>query len=142
MSLFSLFSRFTVIFVASYVVVTILMIFIIAFLKLPQVIESYIPYVLVWVVSFYVLNQYHDKNRRLLSKKQRWKMIIAMTLNAIIIGMLFSAPVNSENLQSDLMSLLMGALIALPAYTVLIWSAEYRATKRLLSDHPELKSAK
>lgn len=141
MSLFSLLGRFTAIFVASYLIVTISMIFIIAFLKLPQVIENFIPYILVWVVSFYVLNQYHAKNKRLLSKKQRWKIIIALTITAILIGMAFSAPVHSENFLYDLMSLLMGVLIALPAYTVLIWSAEYRATNRLLLDHPELKSA-
>ena len=140
MSFFSLLGRFTPIFVASYLVVTVLMIFIIAFLKLPQVIESYIPYLLVWVMSFYVLNQYYAKTKRLLSKKQRWKIIMALTITAILIGMAFSAPFNSENLPRDLMNLFMGVLIALPAYIVLSWSAEYRATKRLKQDYPELKT--
>ena len=141
MTLFSLIARFTALFVVSFIVVTILMIFIIALLQLPPVIESYISYFLVWVVSFYVLNQYNEKNLVVMSKNQRWKVIFSLTITAVIIGVIFSAPVNSDNLPRDIQSLLMGVLIALPTYTLLIWSAEFRATKRLLKDHPELKNA-
>lgn len=138
MSLISLLTRFTLIFTASYFIVTVLMIFVIALLRLPPVIETVIPYVLVWVVSFYVLNQYNEKNRELLSKNKRWKIIFLMTLSALSIGIFFSYPVHSTNLAHDIQRLLFGVLFALPAYAVLIWSAEYRAQKRLLENYPEL----
>ena len=138
MTLFSLIARFSAVFIVAYIVVTILMIFVIALLQLPPVIESYIPYVLVWVVSFYVLNQYNEKNREIISKNDRWKIIFLLTVSAIVIGLVFSAPIHSTNLNQDLMNLLMGVLIALPSYAVLIWSAEHSARIRLLKNHPEL----
>ncbi len=138
MSLISLLIRFTLIFTASYFIVTVLMIFVIALLRLPSVIETVIPYVLVWVVSFYVLNQYNEKNRELLSKNKRWKIIFLMTLSALSIGIFFSYPVHSANLAYDIQRLLLWGLFALPAYAVLIWSAEHRTQKRLLERYPEL----
>ncbi|HIE39844.1 MAG TPA: hypothetical protein EYP76_00235 [Thiomicrorhabdus sp.] len=138
MSLTSLFIRFTLIFTVSYFIVTVLLIFVIALLRLPPVIETVVPYVLVWVVSFYVLNQYNEKNRELLSKNKRWKIIFLMTLSALAIGILFSYPVHSANLAYDIQRLLLWGLFALPAYALLIWSAQYRAQKRLLEAHPEL----
>ncbi|GKT12677.1 MAG: hypothetical protein ISEC1_P1656 [Thiomicrorhabdus sp.] len=140
MTLLSLLSRFTAVFIIAYIVLTILMIFIIAFLQLPQVLESYVSYVGVWLASFYVLNQYNEKNLQVMSKNQRWKIISLLTITAIIVGLIFSIPINSSNLTQDMMSLLMGVMIALPSYAVLIWSSEFRATKRLLKNHPELKS--
>ncbi len=141
MRLTSLLIRFTLIFIASYFIVTVLMIFVIALLRLPPVIETMIPYVLVWVVSFYVLNQYNEKNRQLLSKNQRWKIIVLMTLSALAVGVAFSYPVHSINLAQDIQQLLFGVLFALPAYAVLIWSAEYRSNKRLLENYPTLKTS-
>jgi len=61
MSLSSLLIRFTLIFIVSYLIAMVLMIFIIALLQLPSVLETVVPYIVVWVVSFYVLNQYHEK---------------------------------------------------------------------------------
>ena len=138
MGLISLLIRFTLIFTASYFIVTALMIFVIALLRLPSEIEIVIPYVLVWVVSFYVLNQYNEKNRELLSKNKRWKIIFLMTISALSIGIFFSYPVHSANLAYDIQRLLLWGLFALPAYAVLIWSAEHRAQKRLLESYPEL----
>ncbi len=139
MSLFSLLVRFSLLFTIFFVIVTILMIFIIALLQLPPVIETYIPYVLVWVVSFYVLNQYNHKNKRLISKAERWKIIALMTLVALVIGIIFSFPVYSEHLMQDSQALLLGVLFAFPAYAVLIWSAEHRSTQKLLKAYPELQ---
>ncbi len=139
MSLASLLIRFTLIFIVSYFIVTVLMIFIIALLQLPPILETVVPYIVVWVVSFYVLNQYHEKNQKLISKNQRWKLIFLMTIAALFVGLAFSYPVHSAEMARDIQRLLFGVLFALPAYAVLIWSAEYRASKRLLENHPELK---
>jgi phosphate/sulfate permease len=116
------------------------MIFIIALLQIPPVLETVVPYVLVWVVSFYVLNQYHEKNKKRISKNQRWKLIFLITIAALLIGLTFSYPIHSADMARDIQRLLFGVLFALPAYAVLVWSAEYRATKRLLENYPELKS--
>ncbi len=138
MSLSSLLIRFTLIFIVSYLIVMVLMIFIIALLQLPPVLETVVPYGLVWVVSFYVLNQYHEKNQQLISKNQRWKLIFLITIAALLVGLAFNYPVHSADMDRDIQRLLFGVLFALPAYAVLVWSAEYRATKRLLENHPEL----
>ncbi|VAW49749.1 hypothetical protein MNBD_GAMMA04-1432 [hydrothermal vent metagenome] len=140
MSLPSLLIRFSLVFIVSYFVVMVLMIFIIALLQLPPVFETFVPYVLVWVVSFYVINQYHEKNRQILSKNQRWKIIFLLTITALLIGLAFNTPVYSEDMARDIQRLLFGILFSLPAYAVLIWSAEYRASKRLLKNYPELKN--
>jgi len=140
MSLSSLLIRFTLIFIVSYFVVTVLMIFIIALLQLPAILETVVPYVLVWVVSFYVLNQYNEKNKQILSKNQRWKIIFLITSTALLIGLAFSAPIHSDDMARDIQRLLLGILFALPAYAFLVWSAEYRASKRLLENYPELKT--
>lgn len=139
MSLPSLLIRFALLFIVSYFVVTVLMIFVIALLQLPSALETYVPYVLVWVVSFYVLNQYNEKNRQVRSKSQRWKIIFLLTFIALFISMVFSAPVYSADIAIDIQRLFFSLLFALPAYAVLIWSAEYRSFKRLLEQYPELK---
>jgi len=61
-----------------------------------------------------------------------------MTLSALSIGIFFSYPVHSAHLAYDIQRLLLWGLFALPAYALLIWSAEYRAQKRLLESYPEL----
>ncbi len=139
MSMRALLVRFVLVFALAYVAVTVWMIFVIALFGLPSAIETIVPYVLAWGVSFYALNQYYEKNRRFLVKKQRWGMIVLMTLGAWLVSVLFSYPVHSTQLLSDLQRLFVWSFFVFPAYLVLIWSADSRAQKRLLEHYPELK---